>query len=557
MTNREDHIQPSSAPLPSPTLRRRGMLAAVAALAAGGLAKATATPVLAGTDGDLVLGTPNIGMGRTTLNAATTLSNDVVFLVDGRGSLGNGFVDAIYGFSLGVTGYGVSGTSAGGRGGSFDGGQPLTAGPGGYGVVADGGTGFGANFAGGVGLGASGGLGGSTNGAGGAGVTAIGGGGRATNGSGGAGITAGGGFPQGSGTPGIGIRSTGGGTSGASAPGVMGVASLTTPNTGAVIGQNLAAGDGVTGLSTGAGIGVHGVNPTGIGVRGDSQQAQGVIGTSGQNNGVYGLAGTGGNGVFGQSGTGTGVYAQSNSGNAIFGTSGSAAGVYGQTATNNGVVGEATGGGNSVVAKSATGNALYAQATGTGNAAAFFGPVQCFGNFTVMPGFVKNGAVRFADGSVRQLYATESPENWFEDFGEAQLVNGRASVPIAADFLQAVNTTVPYYVFLTPHTEEIESLAVPLRALDHFEVRANGKGQVDGSFAYRIVAKRKDVAAPRFAPVTGHETAQAGQALDVKPSAAIPVNLPPAVAQDAAPNPWLATSFPPPAPAVPQGKLRQ
>jgi hypothetical protein len=423
--------------------------------------------------------------------------------------------------------------------------------------VALGGFGIGANIVGGTGVLANGGLGGVTNGAGGAAIVANGGSGNSANGNGGNGIEAIGGFQAGSGISGIGIRATGGGPAGNSAPGVLGIASLTTPNTGVVTGQNLAAGDGVTGLSTGGGIDVHGVNPTGIGVRGDSQQQPGVIGTSGQNNGVYGLAGTGGNGVYGQSITGVGVFAQSNSGNAVFATSGSATAVYGQVATSSGVVGEATGSGNGVVARSATGNALHATATGAGNAAAFFGPVQCFGNFTVMPGFVKNGAVRFTDGSVRQLYATEAPENWFEDFGEAALVNGRVSVPIPADFLQAVNTSVAYHVFLTPHTEEIESLAVPVRAADHFDVRANGKGQVDGMFSYRIVAKRKDVVAPRFAPVTGHETAQAGQALDVKPSAAIPVNLPPAVTQDAAPNPWLAATFPPPAPAVPQNKPRQ
>jgi hypothetical protein len=512
MTDRGDHTPPTTGTLAGTTLRRRGMLAAVAALAAGGLAKSTATPALAGTDGDLVLNTSNTATATTILTGTINNPFELLSLRNDGSGWGLHVVNnttttnaqpAIEAFAADIVAPAPAGTTAG------------------IGVVGRGGRGLTSN----------------TNGA--AGVSGFGGGGTAP------------------GTNGVGVQGTGGGSSGTSAPGVIGIASLTTPNAGAVIGQNLAAGDGVTGLSTGTGNGVHGVNGTGVGVRGDSQQAQGVIGTSGQNNGVYGLAGSGGNGVFGQSGTGTGVYGQSTSGNAIFGTSSSAAGVYGQTATNNGVVGEATGSGNGVVAKSATGNALYAQATGAGNAAAFFGPVQCFGNFTVMPGFVKNGAVRFNDGSVRQLYATEAPENWFEDFGEATLVNGRVSVPIPADFLQAVNTSVPYHVFTESHTTDVEALAVTVRAPDHFEVEANGKGQVTGSFSYRIVVKRKDVVAPRFAPVTGHETAQAGQALDAKPSTAIPVNLPPAVAQDAAPNPWLPTTFPPPTPALPKDKPRQ
>jgi hypothetical protein len=117
--------------------------------------------------------------------------------------------------------------------------------------------------------------------------------------------------------------------------------------------------------------------------------------------------------------------------------------------------------------------------------------------------------VPFGDGSYRRLYAVEAPESWFEDFGEARLVNGRASVPIPADFAQTVNTQVPYYVFPVGHTADIEALNVTVRATDHFEVQANGKGVVEGSFAYRIVAKRKDIAGPRLERVPAPSAADA------------------------------------------------
>jgi hypothetical protein len=104
MTDRGDHTQPSTGTPPAATLRRRGMLAAVAALAAGGLAKATATPALAGTDGDLVLNTINTGTSRTTLQATTTLSVDALLVVDGTPSTASGYVDAIYAFAHGISG---------------------------------------------------------------------------------------------------------------------------------------------------------------------------------------------------------------------------------------------------------------------------------------------------------------------------------------------------------------------------------------------------------------------------------------------------------------------
>src|SRR5690349_21447165 len=50
---------------------RRGILAGVAAVVAGVLAKWTAQPAAAGTDGDLVLNTTNTGTATTTLQTTT------------------------------------------------------------------------------------------------------------------------------------------------------------------------------------------------------------------------------------------------------------------------------------------------------------------------------------------------------------------------------------------------------------------------------------------------------------------------------------------------------
>ena len=54
-----------------------------------------------------------------------------------------------------------------------------------------------------------------------------------------------------------------------------------------------------------------------------------------------------------------------------------------------------------------------------------------------------------ASGRVtRRLYCMESPESWFEDFGEATLVCGEASIPLDPDFAAVVDTA-KYHVFLT------------------------------------------------------------------------------------------------------------
>ena len=89
----------------------------------------------------------------------------------------------------------------------------------------------------------------------------------------------------------------------------------------------------------------------------------------------------------------------------------------------------------------------------------------------------------------RALYAMESPEIWFEDFGSAQLVNGQATVTIEPLFLQTINTGVPYHVFVTP-LGDCNGLYVTQKTDSSFEVRELGGGTASIGFDYRIVAKR-------------------------------------------------------------------
>ena len=112
----------------------------------------------------------------------------------------------------------------------------------------------------------------------------------------------------------------------------------------------------------------------------------------------------------------------------------------------------------------------------------------------------KSAAVPGTDGTHRLLYCVESPESWFEDFGGAKLVRGRAYVPLDPQFA-AVVTTTGYHVFLTAHGDS-NGLYVARRSARGFEIRENQNGRNSLSFSYRIAARRRDVNAKRLATVT-------------------------------------------------------
>ena len=97
------------------------------------------------------------------------------------------------------------------------------------------------------------------------------------------------------------------------------------------------------------------------------------------------------------------------------------------------------------------------------------------------------------DGGRRKvaLAAIESPKNWFEDFGSAQLSGGVAVVTLEADFAQTVNTGLEYHVFVTPNGD-CKGLYVSQKTGSSFEVHELGGGLSNVRFDYRIVALRKN-----------------------------------------------------------------
>jgi hypothetical protein len=293
--------------------------------------------------------------------------------------------------------------------------------------------------------------------------------------------------------------------------GVYGHTSATSGVTYGVRGQSDALfGYGVYGTSSSAsgGVGVYGTGFSGV--RGVTNLPGGIgVWGSGYTYGVHGTsASTNGYGVWGQayagSGTTYGVYGQSDSagGRGVYGY-GVAYGVYGQSASTagTGVFGWATATsgfpfGVRGDAASPSGIAVQGYATATSGvnfavagrteSTSGYG-VYSVGNFAVVAG-TKAAVVETEDYGWRHLYAVEAPGNWFEDFGQAQLVDGKATVAIEPVFAQTVNLDQSYMVFLTPLGDCAMYVAEQTPA--SFSVRAMGGQTCSVGFYYRIIAKR-------------------------------------------------------------------
>jgi hypothetical protein len=113
----------------------------------------------------------------------------------------------------------------------------------------------------------------------------------------------------------------------------------------------------------------------------------------------------------------------------------------------------------------------------------------------------KSAIVPISNQKKVALYAVESPENWFEDFGSGNLVSGTATVKLDPVFAETVNLGAEYHVFLTPKGD-CKGLFVTSETPGSFEVREIGSGQSGVKFDYRIVARRRGFETVRLADMT-------------------------------------------------------
>lgn len=282
-----------------------------------------------------------------------------------------------------------------------------------------------------------------------------------------------------------------------------------------VSGAGISGSDPTGAGGSSAGIGVAGSGDFGVSGQGDSI---GVMGGAGSGPGVYGLgneigvSGLGGvTGVYG-AGTTSGVHGTGETG--VFGSSTIDTGVRG-FGQNIGVVGEGgpSFGHNGIGVLGVAGADGDVSGIGVmGDADTNGGDVGVWGTATngwaivgegnclIMGALVVQGAkmaaTKLRNGEHRALYCMESPECWFEDFGRVRLVRGKARVRLDRTFAEVVRTG-DYHVFLSPEGLS-HGLYISRRTRNGFDVKEQQRGTSTVPFSYRIVARRKDVEAPRF-----------------------------------------------------------
>lgn len=120
------------------------------------------------------------------------------------------------------------------------------------------------------------------------------------------------------------------------------------------------------------------------------------------------------------------------------------------------------------------------------------------GNFAVVTG-TKSGSIPTSNGN-QLVYSMESPEIWFEDFGQATLVNGTAHISFEKLFNEAVliDDAHPMHVFLQEQGDCNGLYFVPDADGKGFSVKEKQRGKSTITFSYRITAKRRFFQDHRF-----------------------------------------------------------
>jgi len=264
--------------------------------------------------------------------------------------------------------------------------------------------------------------------------------------------------------------------------------------------------------------GVFGLSIRGTGVTGKSTSGPGVSGTSSSGVGVTASSTSGTAFAASVSGTGAVISATTiSSGNAINAIAGTGSGLhvhnFGTSAsdadfTTGSIGGEASIGSSNGEGLQATGFASSSSTVPALNATCVSGApamtassalsssdimsLDCSGNMIISGLLTTSGTPlsvrRTTAGTQVATVAPQQTTQTMEDFGEAQLIGGRAYVRLAPDFAATIDRRSNYLVFITPQGDS-RGLYVTMKTATGFEVRENSNGTTSLAFDYRIVAK--------------------------------------------------------------------
>ncbi len=102
----------------------------------------------------------------------------------------------------------------------------------------------------------------------------------------------------------------------------------------------------------------------------------------------------------------------------------------------------------------------------------------------------KSAAVKIGKDDWRLLYCQESPELWFEDFGEGQLNNGQIHIELDPIFLKTVTISTEHPIKVFVQLDDNCNGVYVKRGNTGFDVIELQNGKSNAQFTYRVVAKR-------------------------------------------------------------------
>jgi hypothetical protein len=319
----------------------------------------------------------------------------------------------------------------------------------------------------------------------------------------------------------------------------QGVLGINAANGVGVFGQNgNNAGVGVFGNNTAGGIGVGGLSTTGFGVNGVANGAL-VTGVRGfnQNATGTGIIALGTNIAAGSvlangsglsaNGTANGVYAigtNTATGIGVMGGGNNITGIT-NTGTGEGVVGNGTSFGTTGFAAAALSNDRwggYFDFLNSVNGFAYVGGRTGNIDYAILSAGTKSTMVQDQSGQNRVMFCTEAPEVLFQDFGEGQLVNGKAHVTIDPVLAMNMDPNKPVKVFIQLEGN-CQGVYVDNKSINGFDVVELNNGNSNTKFTWQIVGNRANTATSQYADArfpVGPQRVQSTQAQPAQVEAA-------------------------------------
>ncbi|MBL0308241.1 MAG: hypothetical protein IPP77_00625 [Bacteroidetes bacterium] len=251
------------------------------------------------------------------------------------------------------------------------------------------------------------------------------------------------------------------------------LSALNADTNAAIYGLNTSSGPGIVGDNTGLGAGIQGHSTAGFGVVGRTSNTApaappGVLGWGQSTNNGTGVVGLG-------NGLGTYFVYTYGSGGAFTAKN---IGLF--ALAQNGNIGDITAGGYFR-------DSLNAFNDYTAYVASYQGGV----NYKIIGTGTVSTIVPDMNEQPVIMFAPESPEVLFQDYGEANLVNGAAAVSLDPIFAKniKVDEKHPFRVIIQPEGE-CGNLYVTNKSATGFEVKEMGNSQSNIKFTYQVIASR-------------------------------------------------------------------